>query len=164
MDSRLRLAEGNEAFKEFTRRVRKAVGGNDTAASHATRMAGTENFKVKYAPEFPAVTILEAHPGRVMTPQQLEALGLVAPAEPMKATTLAFARRQQKSSEGTRQWPSYEKSLLGAPPKSDGSGPSRSHADFWWCYRALQCKWSVEETEAQAPGGERESPRARETR
>src|ERR1700722_9609760 len=48
--------EGKEAFKEFMRRVRKAVGDNDKSASHATRVAGTENFKVKYAPDYPVVT------------------------------------------------------------------------------------------------------------
>ena len=69
------VPEGKEQFKEFTRRVRKAVGGNDKSASHATRVAGTENFKPKYAPAFPTVTIVETHPGRVMTPEQLEATG-----------------------------------------------------------------------------------------
>lgn len=130
------LPEGKEAFKEFMRRVRKAVGGNDKSASHATRVAGTENFKTKYAPHFPTVTILETHPGRVMTAQELESLALVAAPEPVKATTLAFPRRSQDSSERTRQWPSYEKSLAGAPLKADGS-PDRSKADYWWCYLAL---------------------------
>jgi hypothetical protein len=143
------LPEGKEAFKEFMRRVRKAVGSNDKSASHATRLAGTEDFKTQYAPNFPTVTILEAHSGRVMTQEQLEALGLVAPPEPVKATTLASSRRSQNSSVNTRQWPSYEKSLLGAPTKSDGSGPDRSKADYWWCYLALQWKWSIEDTEAK---------------
>jgi hypothetical protein len=31
------VQEGKEQFKEFMRRVRKAVGGNDKSASHATR-------------------------------------------------------------------------------------------------------------------------------
>ena len=53
---------------------RKAVGGTDKSASHATRLAGTENFKTKYLPEFPTVTILESHPGRVMRLEQLEAM------------------------------------------------------------------------------------------
>jgi RepB DNA-primase from phage plasmid len=143
------LPDGKEAFKEFMRRVRKAVGSNDKSASHATRLAGTENFKTKYAPNFPTVTILETHPGRVRTPEQLEVLGLVAPPEPVKAETLAFTRRSQNSSGTERQWPSYEKSLLGAPTKSDGSGPDRSKADYWWCYLALQWKWSIEDTEAK---------------
>jgi hypothetical protein len=114
------------------------------------RLAGTENFKTKYAPQFPTVTILETHPGRVMTPRQLDAIGLVAPPEPVEATTLAFPRRSQKSSDAERQWPSYEKLLLGAPPRVDGSGPSRGHAGFLeWCYLALQRHCSIEDTEAK---------------
>jgi RepB DNA-primase from phage plasmid len=143
------LPEGKEAFKSFTRRVRSAVGANDKSASHATRLAGTENFKVKYGPDFPTVTILEAHPGRVMTPEQLEALGLVVAPEPVKATTLEFTRRFQHSSEKPREWPSYDKALAGAPLNQAGTGPDRSKADYWWSYLALQRKWSIEDTEAK---------------
>jgi hypothetical protein len=39
------VPEGKEQFKEFTRRVRRAVGANDKSASHSTRLAGTENWK-----------------------------------------------------------------------------------------------------------------------
>ena len=143
------LPEGKEAFKQFMRRVREAVGGNDKSASHATRVAGKENFKAKDFPDFPTVTILETHPGRVMTTQQLDDLGLVAAPEPVKAATLAFPRAPRNSSERARQWPSYEKSLLGAPPNGDGSGPDRSKADYWWCYLALQRHWSIEDREAK---------------
>jgi hypothetical protein len=141
------IPEGKEAFKEFTRRVRKAVGGNDKSASHATRVAGTENFKTKYAPEFPTVTIVETHPGRVMTPEQLEVLGLFAPTEPVAAPPLKFTRRVEKSSGNDRQWPSYERALAGAPQGQDG--PDRSRADFWWSYLALQRGWCSEDTEAK---------------
>lgn len=75
--------------------MRKAVGGNDKSASHATRVAGTENFKPKYAPGFPTVAIVETHPGRIMTPEQLKALDLVAAPEPVKATELKFTGRAQ---------------------------------------------------------------------
>ena len=37
----------------------------------------------------------------------------------------------------------------GAPANSDGSGPDRSKADYWWCYLALQRQWSIEDTEAK---------------
>jgi hypothetical protein len=141
------VPEGKEGFKEFTRRVRRAVGGNDKAASHATRIAGTENFKAKYAPEFPTVNIVETHPGRIMTPDQLETLGLLAPPEPIQAAALKFTRQAEKASGKDRQWPSYEKALAGAPQGHDG--PDRSRADFWWCYLALQRGWSAEETEAK---------------
>ncbi len=143
------VPEGKEAFKEFMRRVRRAVGGNDKSASHATRVAGTENFKAKYAPEFPTVSIVETHPGRVMTPDQLESIGLLAPPEPVKAPSLKFTRLAESTSGKDRQWPSYERALAGAPLSSDGPGPDRSRADFWWSYLALQRGWSVEETEAK---------------
>jgi hypothetical protein len=141
------VPEGKEAFKEFTRRVRRAVGGNDKSASHATRVAGTENFKLKYAPNFPTVTILETHPGRIMTPEQLEALGLLAKSEPVKARALEFTSRGENRSGKPKQWPSYEKALAGAPQGQDG--PDRSRADFWFSYLALQRGWSAEETEAK---------------
>ena len=67
---------GKEEFKEFMRRVRKAVGGNDKSASHATRLAGTPELENEILPNPPTVTILDAHPGRVVTPAQLEALEL----------------------------------------------------------------------------------------
>jgi hypothetical protein len=144
------VPEGTEQFKEFTRRVRQAVGGNDKSASHATRVAGTENFKLKYAPGFPMVTIHETHPGRVMTPQQLEAMGLLSPAPaPVKATELKFTGRLQSRSPTEGQWPSYEESLSRAGSNHDGTGPDRSTADFWWCYFALKNKFSKEETEAK---------------
>jgi hypothetical protein len=144
------LPEGKEAFKEFMRRVRKAVGGNDKSASHATRVAGTENFKTKYAPAFPTVTIVETHPGRVMTPGQLEALGLLARPDPVKAAPLKFTRRIGGSGK-ERVWPVYEDSLARAGPNQEGTGPDRSQADFWWCYFALREGFSIEETEKKLP-------------
>ena len=141
------VPEGKEAFKAFTRRVRRAVGGNDKSASHATRVAGTENFKPKYAPEFPFVTIVETHPGHVVTPQQFEAMqDCSRRPEPIKAAPLKFTRSAEGNRE--RQWPSYERALAGAPQSHDGSGPDRSRADFWWSYLALQRGWSMEDTKA----------------
>ena len=70
------------------RRVRNAVGGNDKSSSHATRLAGSENFKEKYIGDFPVVTITESAPGRIVTPAQLEALGLLALPVPYHAPTV----------------------------------------------------------------------------
>jgi hypothetical protein len=138
---------GKEEFKEFTRRVRKAVGGNDKSASHATRLAGTENWKAKYLPNPPSVKILEAYPGRIMTPAQLEALGLLAAPEPKQsATVINFRARLHEASTRQRRLPDYAHYLRNAPPKQDGSGPDRSDADFYWCRKAAQRGWSVEET------------------
>ncbi len=150
------LPEGKGQFKDFMRRVRKAVGGTDKSASHATRLAGTENFKTKYLPEFPTVTILETHPGRVMTPEQLEAMGLVAAPDPEIADTTSTARTPQgrggqQSSTRTKVWPEYARSLAGAPPSRDGNGPDRSMADFTWCMTAIDWGFPIEETAAKLP-------------
>lgn len=148
------VPEGKEQFKEFTRRVRRAVGGNDKAASHATRLAGTENFKVKYGPDFPTVQILEAHPGRVIGKEQLETMGLVAAPEPERVTIAASHKVQ--NSPGARDraskvWPDYARSLAGAPRGREGNGPDRSMADFIWCMTAIDWGWSVEDTAAKLP-------------
>jgi RepB DNA-primase from phage plasmid len=150
------LPEGKGEFKQFMRRVRKAVGGNDKSASHATRVAGTENFKEKYNPNFPTVTILETHPGRIMTAAQLEEIGLVAAPEP-EISAPAFAARASYGKTGSshfrreKVWPDYARSLAGAPPRLQGSGPDRSMADFAWCMTAIDWGWSIEDTAAKLP-------------
>lgn len=45
-----------------------------------------------------------------------------------------------------RGWPDYEACLRGAPPNKEGTGPSRSHADFFWCLMSAQRRHSIEET------------------
>ena len=50
--------------KEFARRVRRGTGA-DATASGATRVAGSLNFKDKYAPDFPRVKIQAAQHGRM---------------------------------------------------------------------------------------------------
>jgi hypothetical protein len=143
------MSEGKARFREFMRRVRDSVGQDDTSASHATRVAGTENFKTKYAPEFPTVTILEAHPGRVMTPGQLADLGLVAPPKPLPVVPLKFTRRSENTSAEKRRWPDYDQALSGPPRSPEGTGPDRSRANYFWCMLAAQRGWSVEETVAE---------------
>ena len=148
------LPDGKAQFKEFVRRVRKAVGGTDKSASHATRLAGTENFKTKYGPDFPVVQILEAHPGRVFRPEQLEAMGLLAAPEPQTAASAFTARTKQGRGGNDRPrnekaWPDYARSLAGAPPRLQGEGRDRSMADFIWCMTAIDWGWSIEETAAK---------------
>lgn len=43
-------------------------------------------------------------------------------------------------------WPDYSRSLTGAPPSLQGSGPDRSMADFIWCMTAIDWGWGIEET------------------
>jgi len=52
--------------RDFARRLRKGVGA-DATASGATRVAGSLNFKDKYAPAFPRVAIHAGQTGRRRT-------------------------------------------------------------------------------------------------
>ena len=61
--------------KDFARRLRQGTGA-DATASGATRVAGSLNFKDKYAPGFPRVAIHAAQPGRMTDAAELERLGL----------------------------------------------------------------------------------------
>ena len=63
--------------KDFARRLRKGTGA-DATASGATRVAGSLNFKDKYAPDFPRVAIHAAQPGRLTTAAELDRLGLLS--------------------------------------------------------------------------------------
>jgi hypothetical protein len=141
------VPEDKEAFRPLMRRVRKAVGvnANDKSASHATRLAGTENFKTKYGPDYPMVSIVEAHPGRVMTPAQLETLGLLAAPEPELSSSVIELRPRRASHffGRERHWPDYQRCLK---PRPGGGAPDRSAADFTWCKFAAQRGWSIEET------------------
>lgn len=136
--------QGQEQTKDFSRRLRKGTGA-DHSASGATRVAGTTNYKQKYQPDFPTVQIENAHPGRLITTEQLETMGLVAPPKP--ATDLpAFTARTVQRSRGNKVWPDYARSVAGAPPSLQGDSPDRSMADFTWCMTAIDWGWSVEET------------------
>ena len=66
--------------KDLARRLRKGTGA-DATASGATRIAGSLNFKEKYAPDFPRMTLHAAQPGRTVTADELDRLGLVAAPE-----------------------------------------------------------------------------------
>jgi hypothetical protein len=152
------VPENKEAFRVLTRHVRRAVGvnANDKSASHATRLAGTENFKVKYGPDFPEVRILEAHPGRIVSKEQLEAMGLVAaPEEESIPAGSAIRARQTRTSQHRQRvakvWPDYVVSLARAGPNQDGTGPDRSLADFIWCMAAIYGGWPIEQTAAELP-------------
>jgi hypothetical protein len=135
------VPNSGEPFKALMRRVRKAVGGNDKSASHATRVAGTENFKVAYVPDYPTVTIIHAAPGRVMTPELLRDMGLLAEPEPERMPAPA-----RVSSGYDRPWPSYQITLSRTRPKRDGSGPDRSVADYSFCLTAITGGKTIEDT------------------
>jgi RepB DNA-primase from phage plasmid len=129
--------------KDFVRRLRKGTGA-DATASGATRVAGSLNFKDKYAPNFPHVQIPAAQPGRMTTTAELDGLGLVAAPEIVEAASITPARARPSGSN--RKWPSYARCLDGAPLNSEETGPDTSRADFVWCMTALTWGWTTEET------------------
>lgn len=132
------LALAGREDKEFARRVRRGTGA-DATASGATRLAGSLNFKDKYAPDFPRVAIREARAGHMTTAAQLDELGLVAPPDD-------FAPLPPARTGGSRTWPSYAHALDGAPLDSEGQGPDRSRADFVWCMTAITWGFGVDAT------------------
>lgn len=147
------LAMAGNHDREFARRVRRAAGA-DLTASGATKIAGSLNFKDKYAPDFPRVRIRAAQAGRMTGPAELERLGLVAPPETFP--TLSPARRFAR---GTDKWASYAMCLDRAPRNRDGSGPDRSRADYVWCMIAISWGHNIDETAARLM---QESRKARE--
>ena len=131
-----------DATGDFARRLRKGAGA-DASASGATRVAGTMNFKRKYAPAFPTVSIIEAHPGRIVTKDQLEQSGLVAPPEPRKEAPASPLRASGRS-RARGVWPSYERCVANAPLNHGQTGPDISIADWEWCRTAYDWGWPVE--------------------
>jgi hypothetical protein len=131
--------------KDFARRLRKGAGA-DATASGATRVAGSLNFKEKYAPGFPRVKIRSAAPGRLATAEQLQGLGLVAEPEVM-AQPLRIA--PPRVSPGGRRWPSYARCVDGAPLNSESTGPDISRADFVFCMTAITWGWTADEAAAR---------------
>ena len=144
-----------EEAKDFARRLRKGAGA-DHSASGATRVAGTSNYKRKYEPDFPTVRISASAPGRIVTKERLEEMGLAKAAEPEipAATFTARAAQGKNSSARTRSakvWPQYAISLAGAPPRLQGNGPDRSMADYNWCMIAIDWGWSIDDTAQKLP-------------
>lgn len=137
------LAMPDIADKDFARRVRKGAGADPTA-SGATRVAGSLNFKDKYAPAFPRVTIHQANPGRMTSTAALERLGLVA--APEAAQPLRISPARSRPTGGSRKWPSYARCVDGAPLNSEETGPDISRADFVFCMTAITWGWSIDET------------------
>ena len=112
--------------------------------------------KEKYAPNFSRVEIAYTAPGRMASADELTRMGLVA--EPEPAPTVSNFRITPRDT-ATKQWPSYERCVQGAPPTRDNTGPDISRADFTWCMTAVDWGWSIEATAAQLM---EESSKARE--
>ena len=137
--------------KDFASRLRAGVPADPTA-SGATRIAGHPNFKTKYdptkpennSPEFPRVTMIHSSPGLFTSKDELNALGVVAPAATYRTLVKPVLRRP-----GVKKWPSYETCLQEAPLNNAGTGPDVSRADIVWCMMAIDRGWSIEDTAAR---------------
>ena len=70
-----------DARADTMRRIKTAAGA-DLNASGATRIAGSHNFKSKYAPDYPRVRLQSIAPRRTVTVDELDRAGLVAAEEP----------------------------------------------------------------------------------
>jgi hypothetical protein len=133
-----------DAAKELARRLRKGAGA-DLTASGATRISGSVNFKSKYAPEFPLVTLSQVNAGHVATVAELDAAGVVAPKEEPRQPRPA-ANRVSAGRPTRKKWPSYKFCLDNAPIAHGENKPDTSRADFTWCRTAIEWGWSVEAT------------------
>jgi len=130
-----------ECAPDFARRLRQGSGA-DPGASGATRLAGSLNFKRKYAPHFPEVEILQANLQHTVTAAMLEGLGVVAAPELTPATRPGRVPSPRRA----KAWPSYERCLQHAPRVHHGDRPDVSRADFTFCLLAIDWGWSPEET------------------
>jgi hypothetical protein len=128
-----------ECAADLPRRLRRGSGA-DPSASGATRVAGSINFKRKYAPDFPTVSLLKATPKHTVTQAELEALSLIAPPDPIiRPGRVSLGGR-------ARQWPSYERCLQNAPRAHGSDHADVSRADFTFCLLAIDWGWSVADT------------------
>jgi hypothetical protein len=130
-----------EADADFARRLLRGTSA-DANASGAARVAGSINFKERYAPDYPVVRLVHVAPGLITSRAQLEVLGVMAPPEPVTAPEPVAAVHRRTP----WNWPDYQRCLDRAPFKHDGTGPDRSRADFTWCLIAIDWGWSIDAT------------------
>jgi RepB DNA-primase N-terminal domain len=135
-----------DADADTARRVKKAAGA-DPNASGATRLAGSYNFKTRYAHDYPRVRLWSIAPQRSVTLDELHRVDLVAPDEP----SVYRARYAPNLRPGHRllAWPSYARCLADAPAAKNHECKDRSAADFEFCLISIDRGWSVEDTANQ---------------
>lgn len=131
--------------KEIGSALRRTTGA-DISASGATRLAGSHNYKEKYAPDYPIVTISHSSPGLVMTTSQLQEMGLLTIPSRLMPKPIP---RNEWTEKKPKRFPDYDRCLQNAPTNTKGDAPDTSRADYTWCMIAIDWGWTVEETAAQ---------------
>lgn len=131
--------------KEIGSALRRSTGA-DISASGATRLAGSRNYKEKYAPDYPTVTLTHSSPGLLMTTQQLQEMGLLTVPSHVVPKPIPRSGWTEKK---PKRFPDYDRCLQNAPTNTKGDGADTSRADYTWCMIAIDWGWSVEETAAQ---------------
>jgi RepB DNA-primase from phage plasmid len=135
-----------DASPETIRRVKKAAGA-DLNASGATRLAGSYNFKSKYAPNYPRVRLHSIAPLHAVTVGELDRAGLIAPENHSLRAPRHAPTHQRR--HRLLVWPSYARCLADAPGARNHEGKDRSAADFNFCLTSIDRGWSVEATANQ---------------
>lgn len=136
------------APEDFSRRLRKGTGADPTA-SGSTRIAGSLNFKTRYAPAFPVVQITRTNPGNVIHTATLELAGVVAAPEPPRPPQPLAHRVSATGRPSRKAWPSYQYCMQGAPKAHGDDRPDISRVDFTWARTACHWGWSVDEIAAR---------------
>ena len=126
------------AGPDVARRLKLGIG-SDVSASGATRIAGSINFKRKYAPSYPRVRIERINKGRTVTEVQLHQVGLLA-----ESTTLP-PRHAPARAKTPFSFPNYDLCLHEVGKARNHDGPDRSKADFRFCLFSIGRGWSIEE-------------------
>jgi len=117
--------------KETERRLKKAIGA-DGSASGATRIAGSINFKSKYAPNYPRIKTVVINHSCIVSIDELARRGLLADLPPRHAP-VAPRQKHSSVSSAPHRFPSYQRCLDDAPKARNHDGPDRSHADWMYC-------------------------------
>ena len=128
----------NPGDADFARRLRKGAW-TDPTASGATRIAGSQDFKEKYAPDFPYIKIAHIAPRPDCHPGAARPAGTGrAGRETPRQVVSSFSHTPR-----SRKWPSYQRCVEGAPPQPRQHRPRHQPRRLTWCLTALDWGWNI---------------------
>jgi hypothetical protein len=111
--------------KRFFDKCEELKESANGGAYNSIRMPGTLNIKEKYLGDFPRIRLIHTSMGRLTTPEELDALGLLAPAP---APILRLVNPTPGVPNVLANRPDYQYFVNRAPAKEDGN-PNLSRAD-----------------------------------